>query len=426
MHKRADPTWDNSQVATPASDNGSSPGRKRPGEQVKRGARDDSSAGELPESPLTPGARQVFSTVELPESPVVPGAGRVALVLGAGGTVGMAYHVGVLRALRDGIGFDPTAADLVVGTSAGAVIGAYLRSGLELEEMWRQTFGDGVSAQGQVGEEGSALPREHIRVFAPAFHSPIDLAAHALGSAFVLARSAIRIPLPALPAFLMHAFPGGMFSLAEGRQRLEHDLPTQWPAAPLWLCAVDIVSGRRVVLGRGDTPSVSLVRAVMASAAIPGVYPPVHVGNMVLVDGGVHSSTNLDLATVAGCDLVIGVAPLAYDTEDHNPLSPARLFRRPPAVSLAHEVAVARKAGAKVYLVRPVRAEVDRHGFNLMRRDGLDEIAERAYAETTARLETPRFKEMAQLLEASRARRNGGGAAVGRTPDLDPLTSSPA
>lgn len=335
---------------------------------------------------------------------------RTALVLGAGGTVGMAYHVGVLRALRDEAGFDPVGADLIIGTSAGAVIGAYLRSGLELEEMWEQTFGDGDTGD---PSPGRARRQEHIKVFAPAFHSPLDLLAHLLGSAFVLARSAVRVPLPSLPEFLKQAFPGGMFSLSEGRQRLEHDLPVAWPSEPLWLCAVDIVSGQRVVLGRPGSPPTTLARAVMASAAIPGVYAPIPLGRRVLVDGGVHSSTNLDLAIAGGCDLVVGVAPMAYDTEDHNPWSPARLFRRPPAVTLAHEVALARESGSTVLLIRPNRAEVHKHGVNLMRRDGLDSIAERAYESTAMKLQTARFSDaLSEWRESSRGASNGASSGA--------------
>ena len=330
---------------------------------------------------------------------------KVGLVLGAGGTVGMAYHVGVLRALRDEAGLDPARADLIIGTSAGSVIGAYLRSGLALEEMWEQTFGDGDAGRqagvlavpvlpgSPLASAENGVSRDKLQIFAPAFHSPLDLIAHLLGSAFVLARSAVRVPLPSMPRFLRHAFPGGMFSLGEGRQRLEHDLPAAWPEQPLWLCAVDIVSGQRLVLGREGSPPATLSRAVMASCAIPGVYPPVSRGKKVLVDGGVHSSTNLDLAVAGGCDLIIGVAPMAFDTEDRNIFSPANLFRRPPAVTLAHEVAMARQNGATVLLLRPNRAEVEKHGFNLMRREGLDGIATRAYEATADKLESHRFRE---------------------------------
>ncbi len=318
---------------------------------------------------------------------------KIALVLGAGGTVGMAYHVGVLRALVHESGLDPTQCDLIVGTSAGSVIGAYLRCGLPLEEMWNQAFGEGKSSS-QADSENSVS-----QIFAPAFHNPVDLIQHILGSAFVLARSAIRVPIPTIPRFLRHAFPGGMFSLGEGRQRLEHDLPHEWPDKPLWLCAVDIVSGHRVVLGRDKPDSgSSLLKAVMASCAIPGVYPPVRIGDRILVDGGVHSTTNMDLVLASKCDLVIGVAPMAFDTEDHSLLSIKKIVRRPPAITLAHELAQVRESGATVLLLRPNADEVNKHGFNMMRRAGLDSVATLAYETTLEKLRTDRFaKALAKI-----------------------------
>ena len=135
----------------------------------------------------------------------------------------------------------------------------------------------------------------------------------------------------------------------------------------------------------------------MASCAIPGVYAPVSVGKRILVDGGVHSSTNLDLAVAGGCDLVIGVAPMAFDTEDHAMLSPSRILRRQPAVTLAHEMSLARQHGATVLLLRPTRAEVEKHGFNMMRSEGLDSIAERAYESTAEKLNTPRFRQALEI-----------------------------
>ncbi len=313
---------------------------------------------------------------------------RIALVLGAGGTVGMAYHVGVLRALSQESGIDPTKCDLIVGTSAGSVIGAYLRSGLPLEEMWEQAFGENNTPAPKSTSNGAAVSK----IFAPSFHNPLELVQHLVGSAFVLARSAVRVPLPSIPKFLRHAFPGGMFSLGEGRQRLEHDLPDQWPEKDLWLCAVDIVSGHRVVIGRDKRDrNFSLLSAVMASCAIPGVYPPIKYGNQILVDGGVHSTTNMDLALAGRCDLVICVAPMAFDTEDHSLVSLKKIVRRPPAITLAHELAQVRQSGATVLLFRPNRDEVEKHGFNMMRRVGLDDVASLAFNTTIEKLKTERF-----------------------------------
>jgi NTE family protein len=311
---------------------------------------------------------------------------KIALVLGAGGTVGMAYHAGVLRALEVEAGFVPNSADLVVGTSAGSVIGAYLRTGWSTEDFWNMAndMGDGP---------------EPPEIFSPRFRSPIDVVRRGVGSAFVLGRSVLPWPLQ-VPEVLRRAFPGGMYRMAEGRRRFTEELPEEWPDKALWLCAVDIVRGRRVVLGRAGAPSAPLPRAVLASCAIPGVYEPVKVGRMTLVDGGARSTTNLDLATKAECDVVIVVAPMAFDTGE--PPGPLRqLVRRIPARQLSGEVAAARKRGARVAMFRPSAAELAVHGVNMMRPSGLHAVAQAAYEATATALTAERLKPVFDDLRAA-------------------------
>ncbi|MDQ3758013.1 MAG: patatin-like phospholipase family protein [Actinomycetota bacterium] len=323
---------------------------------------------------------------------------NVGLVLGGGGMVGLSYHAGVLRALEVEAGFRPDSADLIVGTSAGAVVGAYLRSGWTTEDFWKLALGTHprLTAMGRDATSGVAP-----QIFSPSWRTPFDLYRRAVGSAFVLGRSVVRFPLLPLPipAILAKAFPGGMFDMVEGRRRFEEELPEEWPDKPLWLSALDIGTGRRVVLGRPGAPAATLRQAVLASAAIPGIYRPVRVGGRVLVDGGAWSSTSLDLAVKADCRMIIGVAPMAFDPE-RAPTRLLQLARRLPARSLASEVATARKKGAQVLLVRPDDAELRLHGLNLMRPDGLDRIAKAAYDATARALATERFRSFLHDLAA--------------------------
>jgi NTE family protein len=202
----------------------------------------------------------------------------------------------------------------------------------------------------------------------------------------------MRLPTPPVPKVVERVFPGGFFSMDQGRQRLRDELPEEWPSKRLWLVAVDITSGRRVVLGRNRTPP-PLPDAVMASCAIPGFFSPVRVGPLTLVDGGAHSTTNLDLAVSDGCDLIIGVAPMAFDTARlPDPLS--QVFRRRPARSLASEAALARRRGVEVLLLRPTAAEVRLHGVRFMRASGLDRVAQAAYESTARQLQTERFRRV--------------------------------
>jgi hypothetical protein len=113
---------------------------------------------------------------------------------------------------------------------------------------------------------------------------------------------------------------------------------------------------------------------------------------MTLVDGGAHSTTNLDLAAKGGCDLIIGVAPMAFDTVTA-PDPVRQLVRRIPARQLSGEVAYARRKGATVLMLRPSASELRIQGMNMMRRSGLDRVAQAAYDSTATALQTDRFKE---------------------------------
>ena len=312
----------------------------------------------------------------------------VALVLGAGGTVGMAYHAGSLRALQLVGGVDPAGCDLIMGTSAGSVIGAYLRSGWTSEDLWQLALGTHPMSPGYGPDDVEARRRA---IFTPAWRTPAELAGRAVGSAYVIARSMFGVPPVALPRAVRRLFPGGMFTLEEGRRRFAEELPEGWPERELWIVAFDIRRRRRVVLGREGSPEVTLPRAVLASCAIPGVYPPVRVGSHLLVDGGVRSTTHLDLASKAGHELIIGVAPMAFDPAAAPP--PLRqLIRGGPTRALAREAARARAAGAEVLLVRPTPAELALHGANMMRPDAGEAIARAAYESTARLLETDRFR----------------------------------
>jgi NTE family protein len=309
---------------------------------------------------------------------------RTGFVLGAGGVVGMAYITGVVRALEQEGGYAPGSADLIVGTSAGAVVGSYLRSGWTTEDLWHIALG--------VTPEGDALPRPAL--FSPNLHNPLDLVRRGLGSLYVMGRSVspVRLRIP-VPAVLERAFPGGLFDMPDGKRRFEAELPEEWPSDPLWLCTVDVSSGRRVVLGRPGAPRATLRQAVLASTAIPGVYRPVRLGRRTLVDGGAHSTTNLDLAVSFGCERIIGVAPMAFDTGE--PPGPLRqLVRRIPARMLSAEAHTARTRGVEVLLFRPDASELRLHGLNLMRPDGLDRIARAAYESACRTLATDRFRAL--------------------------------
>jgi NTE family protein len=209
-----------------------------------------------------------------------------------------------------------------------------------------------------------------------------------------MGQSVLRLPIGSIPEPLRRAFPGGLYSMRENRERLTAELGGEWPARDLWLVAVDILSGRRVVLGREGSPECSLADAVQASCAIPGIYKPVRVGQATLVDGGAHSTTNLDLAAADGCELIICVAPMAFDTSERLPDLVQRLVRLFPARKLSAEVAGARRAGAEVLMLRPSVADLQVQGLNMMRPAGMELVARAAYESTSRALSTDRFRSV--------------------------------
>lgn len=308
----------------------------------------------------------------------------------------MAYHAGVLRALEQVTGFDPASADLIVGTSAGSVVAAHLRTGWTTKDFWELAMG----THPRLVAQGRTAPATRAEVLAPLVRGPLDAFRRGLGSAYVMARSISRLPVPRPPGPLQRLFPAGLFSMSETRAILAGQLPAAWPTQPLWLCAVDIRSGRRIVLGRRTPPPVSLVDAVMASCAIPGFYQPVRLGSLTLVDGGAHSTTNLDLAAQAGCTYILGIAPMAFDTT--RPPGPIRqLARRIPSRSLAAEMTSARREGCRVRLIRPSRDELWIHGVDFLRADGLDRVALAAYESAARTFESDHYRGFFEAVAAA-------------------------
>jgi NTE family protein len=303
----------------------------------------------------------------------------------------MAYHAGVLRALEEVGGYCPDDADLIIGTSAGSMVGAALRSGLTTEDLWLASLGEHPTID--FDDANRERPWEQT------WESGLDALRRLVGSAYVLQRSVFRFPTPSLPRQLQRLFPGGFFTIADAEEALSRFMPMDWPDKPLWLVTVDVRTGRRVVLGSRDPLRTDLHTAVRASCAIPAFFQPVRVGHRVLVDGGVHSTTNLDLTTSLAPDVIIGVVPMAYD-----PTSPPRGFDRAirefSQRKLTREVTRARAKGSRVLLLRPSADDLDAMGGNMMRSDGNEVVTRAAYESAVRQLSTGRAADvLAQLHE---------------------------
>ncbi len=301
--------------------------------------------------------------------------------------VGIAYHAGVIRALEHHSDLRVADVDLVVGTSAGSVAAAYIRSGYSADELWQLALGTHPLMEA-LGDTPSQ--RRAATAFTPSFATPGQFVGRAVGASVSLMRSVARLPTPRLPEQLHPLLSSGLFTMERAAQRFRADLPESWPTRETAICAVDLGSGRRTVFGPTESP-VSLCNAVVASCSIPGFYVPMRSGGRTYVDGGVHSPTNVDVAARFGCDLIIGIAPMAYDPSAEIPAW-MRLARRIGQASLRNEARLARARGAEVLLIRPGSADVQVQGINFMRASGGDEIAQSAYESVSRLLETDRFR----------------------------------
>jgi NTE family protein len=303
--------------------------------------------------------------------------GRVGLVLGAGGVVGHAFHAGVLRALAEVTGWDPRSAEVVVGTSAGAHVGALLRGGFSAADVAARTAGEPVSAAGarilrRIGPN-EPIPGPRSRSIG-------------MASPRLLLRTVTRpwAP-PRLGSLTAAALPRGRVSLEPFAVRLRWLFEDGWPEEAMWLCAVRLADGRRVVFGRPGAPATDVGTAVAASCAIPGWFEPVKVGRDRYVDGGVHSPTNLDVLAGLGLDLVVVSAPMSIARGVRRP-SVDLPARRALRLRLADEARRVRRQGTEVIAFQPVAADLEVMGLNSMNARHRYPVVRQAYESTVRRL----------------------------------------
>jgi NTE family protein len=260
---------------------------------------------------------------------------KSALVLGGGGFTGGVYEIGALRAL-DLLAVDRTVNqfDVYVGTSAGALIAALAANGVTPEQMMRvvneqvpQPFDD-VSLD--------KLLRPNYREFVT---KGVRLPLHLLG----LLRS-----LPSLPSLstvdlaiaLADLLPSGLYSGSGIEQYVravlsDPDRTDDFRALgpELYLAATDLDTCERIVLGGAGWDDVPISTAVRASAALPMVYQPARIRDRELVDGGIVSTTNVDIAVEAGAKLIVVVNPLVPYVNDFTKEIPTLFGTRTRRVS---------------------------------------------------------------------------------------------
>src|SRR5919112_4732846 len=244
---------------------------------------------------------------------------RTALVLGGGGFTGGVYQIGALRALDLlTVNRSVTDFDVYVGTSAGSLIASLVANGVSPEQMMR-TVNDQVPHSLPALDRSMLLRLNKTEMALKALKLPL----HAVSVARNLVRSFGAISAVDLVLALGDALPSGIYT-GEGvesylREALAGDGRTddfRRLAHELYLCATDLDTCERIVLGAEGWDDIPISAAVRASTALPMVYAPYRVRDRELIDGGIVSTTNLDIAVEAGAKLIIVVNPLVPYVND--------------------------------------------------------------------------------------------------------------
>src|ERR687894_1547205 len=250
-----------------------------------------------------------------------PGRSKTALVLGGGGFTGGVYEIGALRALDLlTVNRNVNDFDVYVGTSAGSFVAAMIANGVTPEEMMR------------------VVDRQRPTPF-----PDLDLGNLLRPNLGGLAKSALTLPLRSaqllrgvaahlgqvsamdLVLGLAEGLPAGAYSGA-GVERYLHAVLTSDPdrrddfralEKELYITATDLDTCERIVFGADGWDDVPISTAVRASTALPMVYSPVEVKGRELIDGGIVSTTNLDIAVENGAKFIVVVNPLVPFVNDY-------------------------------------------------------------------------------------------------------------
>lgn len=257
---------------------------------------------------------------------------RRALVLGGGGVVGIAWESGLLAGLAEG-GVDVREADLVVGTSAGSFVGTRIAAGVDPQSLTRSEQRAVRAPQPEGGLDIPTLTKVFELWSQAAEMTPTELAR--IGALALQART--------VSEDLWIERTGGSVGVED------------WPETALRIASVDVESGELAVHDRAS--GAPLARAIAASCAIPGMFPPVAIAGRRYMDGGVRSGTNADVALDLEPERVLVAAPMCEGTVVFGSLA-ERCMR--------DEAARLQAAGAHVHIVTPNDAEIEAFGPNLM------------------------------------------------------------
>ena len=250
-----------------------------------------------------------------------------ALVLGGGGVAGIAWMTGLLYGLSER-NVNLRQAGLILGTSAGSALAAQLGSPLPLQQLFRRQVDPALQTR-----ELTPDPRlrEQLQAAIPAMVLPDR------------AESARQFGRWALQAVTVPE--------AERRSVMAERLPSHsWPDRLLRIVAVDTATGETRIFDRFS--GTELIDAVLASCAVPGVWPPATIDGHRYMDGAVRSTDNADLAK--GYARIVILSPSGTRPDEI------------VGIPLKEQLDILEKAGATTYLIEPDNRSRDAIGLNAL------------------------------------------------------------
>jgi len=332
---------------------------------------------------------------------------RIGLAIAGGGPLGAIYELGALRAIDEGIdGLRLHQLDNYVGVSAGAFLAASLANQVTTSQMCRIFMGS-------PGAEFAFEPEQFLR---PALGEFLTRARKVPGALFALLSEAIIHPtrMGRLESVggMNQILPTGIFDnetihefVAQvldrpGRTNDFRKLDTR-----LRIVAMDLDTGAAVRFGEPGSEDVPISRAVQASAALPGLYPPVRIKGRYYVDGALRRTLHASAALNDGVDLLIGINPLVpYDSEvlqdPRHKLSESRMVAGGLPLVLSQtfraliqsrmQIGIGKYAtqfpSASILLVEPNRNDERMFFTNMFSYSSRSDLAEHAYRTTRAEL----------------------------------------